>query len=324
MRAIQIAGARKIIMLDDAPKPEPLDGEVVVKCSHVALCGSNMGQYTSEGIWGDLDFPNPTGWAGHENIGTVVESRCDRFEPGMLVLAQPEGYFGFAEYIRARPPGIARLPADAPDVAALIVAQPLATVLRALDQTGPVINRRCAVIGQGPMGLIWTYLLGLMGARQIIATDLLDWRLAWSTRYRADAVIDAGEASQEEIVETVGELTDGEMIDFCVCAASPAEALTGAAGLLRRGGRLFVFGMPDYDDQAFPWHSAFRNETQIITCVGPECAAYFQTAVAMVVDGRASDLGTMVTPRMPWDEAVEAFEMYADCATDSLKLTLEL
>ena len=100
MRAIHIAAPREIAFLD-APTPEPDDGQVLVRCSHVALCGSNMGQYTGEGVWGDLDYPNPTGWAGHENIGTIVESRCDGWEPGQLVLAQPDGYFGFAEYIVA-------------------------------------------------------------------------------------------------------------------------------------------------------------------------------------------------------------------------------
>ena len=311
-------------MFDDAPVPAPADGQVLVKCSHVALCGSNMGQYTGEGVWGDLTFPNPTGWAGHENIGTVVQSRCDDFAEGDLVLAQPEGYFGFAEYIVACPPGIAHLPADATDVAALIVAQPLATVLRALDQTGPVINRRCAVIGQGPMGLIWTYVLKLFGARQVIATDLLDWRLEWADRYGADVVIDASKTSRGDIVAAVAEATGGEMIEFSVSAAAPADALNTAAALVSKAGRLFVFGMPDYNDQAFGWHAAFRNETRIINCVGPACSAYFQTAADMVVDGRAGDLAAMVTPRMPWDQAAEAFEMYAECAKDSLKLTLEL
>jgi len=320
MRAIEIAEPRKITMLD-APVPEPADGQVLVQCSHVALCGSNMGQYTGVGVWGDLAFPNPTGWAGHENIGTIAESRCDEWEEGTLVLAQPEGYFGFAEYIVAEPPGVALLPQDAPDVAALIVAQPLATVLRAMDQTDNVINQRCAVIGQGPMGLIWTHVLWHMGAREVIVSDLLDWRLEWSKRYGAAHTIDA---SKQGVVEVVTELTGGELIDFCVCAASEPDALTTASRLVRRAGRLYVFGMPDYNDQAFPWHATFRNETRIITCVGPECAAYFQTAADMVVDRRASDLGAMVTPRMPWDEAPEAFEMYADCAKDSLKLTLEL
>jgi len=308
-------------MLDDAPTPEPLEGELLVKCSHVALCGSNMGQYTGEGVWGDLKFPNPTGWAGHENIGRIVESRCKGWEPGTLVLAQPEGYYGFAEVIRAKPPGVALLPQDPPDVAALIVAQPLATVLRALAQTDHVINQRCAVVGQGPMGLIWTYVLGHMGARQVIATDLLGWRLEWAKRFGASQVIDV---SKTDAVEAVRELTDGEMVDFCVDAAGKVASMSTAVHLVRRRGRLFLFGMPDYNDQKFPWYDAFRNETRIITCVGPECAAYFQTAADMVVDGRASDLGAMVVPRMPWERAPEAFEMYAECAEGSLKLTLEL
>ena len=320
MRAIHIAAPRKIAFID-APKPELLEGEVLVQCSHVALCGSNMGQYTGEGVWGDLDFPNPVGWAGHENIGTIVESRCSEWEPGTLVLAQPEGYHGFAELIVAKPPGVALLPSDAPDIAALIVAQPLASVLYALVRTDHVINDRCAVIGQGPMGLIWTHVLRNMGAKQVIATDLLDWRLEWSKRYGADAVIDA---SKENVTEVVKDLTGGEMIDFVVDAAGTQESMATAAYLVRSQGRLFVFGMPDYNDQEFPWYHTFRNQTRIITCVGPECAEFFQTAADMVVDGRANDLGSMVTPRMPWDQAAEAFEMYAGCARDSLKLTLEL
>jgi len=320
MRALHIAAPRKIEFLD-APKPELQDGEVLVKCDYLALCGSNMGQYTGEGIWGDLDFPNPIGWAGHENIGRIVESRCNDWKVGTLVLAQPEGYFGFAELIRAKPPGVALLPQEPEDVPSLIVAQPLATVLRALDQTGPVINQRCVVIGQGPMGLIWTYVLGHMGARQVIATDLLAWRLEWSKRFGAQAVIDA---STQNTVEMVRELTKGEMADFVVNAASPPESLNTAAQLPRRNGRLYVFGMPDYNDQKFPWHQVFRNETQILTTVGPECADYFQTAADMMVDGRANDLGSMVTPRMPWSEAAKAFEMYANCAEGSLKLTLEM
>lgn len=320
MRAITIAAPRKIAFVD-APIPTLQDGEVLVHCKYVGLCGSNMGQYSGEGVWGELKFPNPIGWAGHENIGTIVESRCPEWKPGTLVLAQPEGYFGFAEYFRARPPGIAAIPPDAPDVAALIVAQPLATVLRAMTQTESVINLRCAVLGAGPMGLIWIHVLRQLGARQVIATDVLDWRLDWAKRYGADAVIDV---SKENVTEAVRELTQGQMLDFVATATTSAEALSSAVYLLKRGGRLFVFGMPHFNDQKFPWYAAFRNETKIITSVGPECAEFFQVAMDMMLDGRASALGAMVTPRLPWEQAEKAFEMYFDCVRDSLKLVLVL
>ena len=321
MRAIQIVEPRKIAMLDDAPKPEPVEGEVLVRCSHVALCGSNMGQYTGEGLWADIDFPNPVGWAGHENIGTIVASRCDDWQEGTLVLAQPHGYYGFAEYIVSRPLAIARLPQDVPDPGALVVAQPLATVLRALTLTDDVIGKSCAVVGQGPMGLIFTHILRLMGASMVIATDVLDWRLEWSKRYGADHIIDA---SKEDVVKVVRELTNGEMIDFVVEAVGYVDSLKTAAYLPRTGGRLYVFGMPHYELQEFPWYHVFRQCIQINTCVGPQCGPFFQTAVDMVLDDRASALTEMVTPRMPWHKAPEAFEMYAECAKDSLKLTLEV
>ena len=321
MRAIQIVEPRKIAMLDDAPRPKPVEGEVLVRCTHVALCRSNISQYAGKGLWGDIDFPCPVGWSGHENIGIIVESRCADWEEGALVLALPHGPYGFAEYIVSRPPAIARLPKDAPDPAALIVAQPLATVLRALTRTGDVINQSCVVVGQGPMGLIFTHILRLMGASMVIATDLLDWRLEWSKRYGADHIIDA---SKKDVVKVVKELTKGQMVDLAVEAAGEVDSLKSAAYLPRHGGRLLVFGVPNFELQEFPWYHVFRQEIQINASVGPECGSFFQTAVDMVLDERASVLTEMVTPRMPWDKAPEAFEMYAECAKGSLKLTLEV
>ena len=256
MRAIQIVEPRKIAMLDNLPTPEPAEGEVLVRCSHVAICGSNISQYIGKGFWGNGDFPNPIGWSGHENIGTIVESRCDGLEEGELVLALPEGPYGFAEYIVSRPGAIARLPQDAPDPAALIVAQPLATVLRALTQYDGVNGQTCVIVGQGPMGLIFTHILRLMGASTVIAADLLDWRLEWSNRYGADHVIDA---SKKDIVKVVKELTNGEMVDFAVEAVGEVDSLKTAAHLPGHGGKLLVFGVPNYELQEFPWYDVFGN-----------------------------------------------------------------
>jgi len=321
MRAIQIVEPRKIAMLDNAPTPEPAEGEVLVKCSYVGLCGSNISQYIAKGLWGDGDFPNPVGWSGHENIGTIVESRCDDWKEGELVLALPEGPYGFAEYIVSKQPGIARIPKDAPDPGGLIIAQPLATVLRALERTGSLKGQKCVVVGQGPMGLIFTHVLRLMGASMIIATDLLDWRLEWSKRYGANHVIDV---SKQDTINVVKELTNGQMADFVVEAVGFIDTLKTAAHLPKHNGRLLVFGVPHYEQQEFPWYHVFRREIQINTSVGPECGLFFQRAVDMLLDDRTSILTEIVAPRMPWDKAPEAFEMYAEHAKGTLKLTLEL
>ena len=319
MRALQIVEPRKLALLDDVPRPEPRQGEVLVQCSHVGLCGSNMAPYLGIGRWGELDFPRAPGWDGHENVGTIAESRCVGWEPGERVLAHPVDYLGFADFIRAKPPGLVRLPRES-DAAACIVAQPLATVLRAMSRTPPVANLRCAVVGQGPMGLVFTHLLGRMGARQIIGIDLLERRLAWAKRLGATAVVDA---SKGNVAEAVRELTDGEMVDLSVEAVGMPDSLATAACLPRRYGRLLIFGVPRYETQDFPVNQVFRREMEVVASVGAECVQFFQAAVDMVVGGRV-DLGSMVRPVLPWAEAQRAFELYAEHAEGALKVTLKL
>lgn len=319
MRAIQFVGPRKIVLRDDVPKPVPQPGEVLVQCKYVALCGTNMGPYLGEGHWESLQPASPPGWLGHENVGYIVESRCDGWAPGTPVLAHPEDYNGFAEYIRAKPRGLARLP-EIEDLASMVVAQPLATVLRAMSRTGPVINQRCVVVGLGPMGLIFVQFLGRQAAKQVIGIDTVAWRLPWAKRFGATEVVDA---SQEDPIAAVRRLTGGAMADFCVEAVGRPESLALAARLPRRQGRLMVFGVPHFDSQEFPWFYTVANETELVASMGPECMDYFQTAVDMITSGRI-DLTAMVTPRLPWDRAAEAFEMYANPAQaeGSLKLTL--
>jgi threonine dehydrogenase-like Zn-dependent dehydrogenase len=128
---------------------------------------------------------------------------------------------------------------------------------------------------------------------------------------------------RQQVIDAVKELTGGKLVDFCVEAVGHPDALTMSAYLPRRMGRLFVFGVPHHETQTFPWWHTVCNETELITRMGPECMDYFQTAVDMIVQGRC-DLVDMVTPRMPWKRAAEAFEMYANPAEHegSLKLTL--
>ena len=322
MRAIEFTGPRQIRLRDDVPTPEPKDGEVLVQCRYVALCGTNMGPYLFDGRWANPAIPRPPGWYGHENVGIIVASRAADWPEGTPVLAHPDDYNGFAEYIRSKPAGLARLPDGLDDLAAMVVAQPLATVLRAMVRTGPVINQRCAVVGQGPMGLIFTHLLGRMAAAQVIAIERVPWRLRWARRFGATDVVDS---SREDMVEAVRRLTQGKMVDLCVEAVGHPEALALSARLPRRQGRLYAFGVPHHEQQSFPWFFTVGNETEIITSMGPECMDYFQTAVDMIVQRRV-DLTDMVRPRMPWEKAAEAFEMYADPSRveDSLKLTLVL
>lgn len=317
MRALQMLAPRKLALLDDVPEPLPREGEVLIRCQWVSICGSNIHPYLGLGQWAKLEYPKPPGWDGHECIGTILASRLSNWKPGTLVLAHPQDYCGFAELIRAKPPGLVALP-QTPDPAPYIMAQPLATVLRAMSRIGSVANLCCAVVGQGPMGLIFTSVLRHAGARQVIGIDLLENRVEAARRFGAT---DAVNASTDDPVEAVHALTGGAMADLCVEAVGFPESLSTAVKLTRKFGKVYVFGVPRYETQEFPLNAFFRGEMEMLSSVGAECVQFFQAAVRMLADGRL-DLSALITHRLPWHEAQQAFDMYADHADGVLKVVL--
>lgn len=319
MRALQMSAPRKLALLDGVPEPVPREGEVLVRCQHVSICGSNIHPYLGLGLWAKLPYPKPPGWDGHECIGTIVESRLDGWAPGTLVLAHPQDYGGFAELIRAKPPGLVALP-QGDDPAPLIAAQPLATVLRAMSRIGPVANLRYAVVGQGPMGLIFTSMLRHAGARQVIGLDLLDYRLEAARRFGATDVVNAASADPAEAVR---ELTGGAMADLAIEAVGFPETLASAVKITRRFGKICVFGVPRYEAPEFPLNAFFRAEMEAICSVGADCVHFFDIAVRMLVDG-CLDLSPLITHRLPWPEAQRAFDLYADHADGVLKVVIQL
>jgi threonine dehydrogenase-like Zn-dependent dehydrogenase len=322
MRAILFKAPRQIRLIDDMPKPEPGEGEVLVRCTHLGICGGNVGPYTGAGQWAEIDWPAPLGWQGHESVGVIVESRNDAWAVGTRVLAQDKRTSGFVEYIVPSPRSIFALPPDVEDMGQYVLAQPLATVLRPLAATRPVIGECCAVVGQGPIGLMFTYLLKQLGASRVIAVDTVPWRLEWSRRLGADEVIDA---SQADLVEAVRELTGGQMVDFCIEAAHLGQALVDAAQLPRHQGRLCVFGVSYQPLDAFPWNYTTNNETEFVITRGMGWMNYAQLALDRL-HGEWAALLELVTPRLPWERAAEGFEMYAYPAEHegSLKVVLDL
>ncbi|TFG71741.1 MAG: alcohol dehydrogenase, partial [Anaerolineales bacterium] len=72
MRALSFTGFEEISLIDDAPEPVIEDGEVLVRCTHIGLCGSNRGPFIAEGVWAEGAWPRKLGWTGHENVGIIT------------------------------------------------------------------------------------------------------------------------------------------------------------------------------------------------------------------------------------------------------------
>ena len=141
------------------------------------------------------------------------------------------------------------------------VIQPLCTVLYAVRRLGDVRGARVAVIGQGSIGLLFSYALKAAGAGHVTGVDPIDRRDV------ADAFgVDATEWSTSS--QWAASLGDGARPDIVVEAVGhQAATLEDAVEAVAHGGTVLAFGVPDETHYAFPFARFFRKDATLLAGV---------------------------------------------------------
>jgi 2-desacetyl-2-hydroxyethyl bacteriochlorophyllide A dehydrogenase len=303
------------------PAPEPGEGQFRVRPTIGCLCGSDLPYFFADDMNPMLRgrrAPLEPGLSLHELIGVVDASRCSGYREGDRVLALPYEHRGLAQAFLSEPARAVSLPEGA-EGDHLVLSQPLGTIFHAVNKLGRLINLNVVVVGQGPIGLLFTALLTRLGVRRLIALEPLPERRAVAQRMGATHVLDPG---ADDPGERVAALTGGLGADLVVEAIGEPETLAGCIGLLRRGGTILAFGVPHQARYDLPFGELFFREGQIITSVGPNVAVDFPIAVEMIAQGRL-DVTPLITHRFPLSRAQEAFELFAYRRDGALKVLLE-
>jgi threonine dehydrogenase-like Zn-dependent dehydrogenase len=321
MNAGQIVAPRCIEMVS-IPAPEPDEGQIRVRPIVGCLCGSDLPYFFGDSanpMVRGREPPLAPGLSLHELIGVVDVSRCRELQEGDRVLALPcPLHHGLAESFLSEPAMAVRLP-DSVDADHLVLAQPLGTIFHAVNKLGRLINQDVVVIGQGPIGLLFTGLLLRLGVRRLIALELLPERREMARRMGATHVVDPAEADP---VAAVAAVTEGVGADLVVEAVGELETLVLGIDLLRRGGTVLAFGVPHQERYDLPFGKLFHQEGQIVTSVGPNVAVDFPIAVETIAQGRL-DVTPLITHRFPFARAQEAFETFAERREGAIKVLLE-
>lgn len=318
MRVGQIVGPRRIELVE-LPVPEPAEGQIVVRMEAGAICGSDLPFFLvdrDDPVIGDVELPLAPFLSLHEIVGRVARSRCERFREGDRVLALPYAHLGLAEYFLSEPAYAVPIPAGPAE--RLVLAQPLGTVIHACLKLPNLLGQTAVVVGQGPIGQLFTALLRRMGVLRLIAVDLLPERLEVSRRMGATHVVCGSDA---EVAEAVREITGAEGADLAVEAVGYPATLPLACRLVRRGGTVLGFGVPHSGACAVPVRDFFFREGRLINSVGPDVQREFPIAVELVASG-AIDVGPLVTHRFPLSRVEEAFSLFADRADGAIKVVL--
>ena len=119
------------------------------------------------------------------------------------------------------------------------LAEPLACVLRGIEETGIQPGDSVAVIGLGPIGQMFVRMAKLAGAR-VIALGRRQSQLDRAAKLGAEEVIEVVEPA--EAVSAVRALTGGRGAEVSIEAVGTPVTWEMAAHMLRRGGTVNFFG----------------------------------------------------------------------------------
>ena len=296
------------------------------------------------------------GGTGHEALGTVAEvvEPC-RFRVGQRVLTMSAAYVqavgsvraafesatgesadtlpkagAFSEYFVSHECVCIEVPTQPPpmnpafDPRWYLAAQPLGTLLHAVQKLGSIMGMNIAIVGQGGNGLIMTRLIERLGARHIIAMDILKDRVDLSRKFGAThTILSSSDPSEKDTIKkAIADITEGEMCDVTIdCVGHNSHTVDLCAALTKDAGTVLLFGLPPAQDEVgFTIRSPdFRRNIRYQTTHSPDMRT-FELAVDFIRDGRF-DPTLLFTHAIPFSPKFpEAYEMASNYKDGVVKI----
>lgn len=195
------------------------------------------------------------------------------------------------------------------------LAEPTGCCIRGLDRLGIQKQDSVLIIGAGPAGLTYVQLLRAFDAHSIIATDLIESRLKCAKEFGAHEALNAGDST---LGRQVLDATEGRGADNVIVASGSVKAIQSAFPLVRKGGKILLFGIP-------PQGSMFECDASSLFIREIKLIPSYSTTESEI--GRALEmmkrktirLTSLITHRFRLGDIEDAFRI-ADDAQSSLKV----
>lgn len=301
------------------PTPERLaDGQVLLRFFAAGICGSDLPAFRGNRgrIPGDdgRHAAEKDGFPIHEVAGEVIASRHADHRPGDRVVGWASGFDGLMERVitdgsMVAPYDPALSPAEA------VGLQPLACILYACEQLPDLHGRHVAIIGQGSIGLLFSYVAKAAGARRVTGVDPID-RACHATAFGVD---DPVRATSDR---WVSQLAPGDRADVVIEAVGHQVATLGhAIQAAAPGGTVFYFGVAD--DEAYPisMRLMLRNNLTLKSGVTLERRRMLEVA-GKFADEHRELLGAYLTHAFGVDDVQAAFELA--CRPDPARIKIAI
>jgi len=260
MKAVRLYGI-KDLRVEDVPVPAVEESEVLVKVAAVGVCGSDIPRVMSTGAHnlpvtighefaGEIAElgKNVAGWAIGEKVTAAPLIPCHACHwclSGEYQLCNDYDYLGsrcdgaLAEYVRVPASNLVPLPKEL-GLAEGATADPAATALHGIWRSGVKVGSTVAIFGVGPIGFFALQWARIMGAKEMIAVDIFEEKLALAQELGATHVVNA---LTEDPVARIQELTNGELAHLTIETAALARTQIQAIESTRKQGSMILIGI---------------------------------------------------------------------------------
>lgn len=192
------------------------------------------------------------------------------------------------------------------------MAEPFAVTLHAVNRAGPLIGKRVLVTGCGPIGALAIIAARAHGAREVVATDVMDTVLGKALEIGADRVINVANSPEELSAYSANK----GYFDVQFEASGNERAVRSGLEVLRPRSALVQLGLGG--DVSIPQNMVVAKEIEM------KGTFRFHEEFGLAVDlinQRRVDLKPLLTGTYPIEDAVSAFEAAGD-RTKSMKVQL--
>jgi threonine dehydrogenase-like Zn-dependent dehydrogenase len=242
----------------------------------------------------------------------------------------PHLFGGWSQYMYIIPGSfLVRVPDELPseiavltEIMAVTVGLDRAKQMSVFPSEAFLFDDTVVVLGVGPLGMCFLMKARMLGAGNIIAVDLSDYRLQFATRLGADHIINASNTTLAERLDFVRALTHGRGADLVIGTAGVPQAVPEALDMMRLGGLLVEAGnFSDLGEVAIsPHRHICAKSARILGVGGEEPAAYGPSMRQMARYMHVYPLREFVSHRFPLRDVEAA--VHKAVAADSMKVAI--
>ncbi len=321
----------------ERPRPElAADDDVIVRIEACGICGTDLNILATPPA-----HKAPPGIViGHEGVGIVaaVGPAVRNVQPGDRVVIANRLTCGkcaycrrgldnqctnyqtigttidgaFAPTLRAPARALWKIDPSVPrDDAALF--EPLSCAVGAVKRAPFQPGDNVAIIGAGPMGLLFALLYRAMGAGKVMLLDMAPYRLEFAQELGMDAAI---HVAQVDAAAEVKRLT-GLGADIVVDAVG--NQIGQAIQLARRGGQVLLFGLRPHDNPAINQYTITRYD---LTLHGAFVGLHPFAQTIQLLESRRVQPSILVTHRLPLAELGRGVELMR--TQQAMKVLIEM